>query len=254
MSNEVSAIIVDDDVLSIKRLSDDLLAYSDIKVIATSTSPVKAQKIIIEKQPDLIFLDVEMPEMSGIELLKRMQSELNPKVNVVFYTAYNKYLLEALRASAFDYLLKPYMPDDLAIIIERYRSRLPQNTESLDKSLNRLLVQNSVFAIQTFNGLTLLSIEKVLLFQYTKEFNSWQMKRADDGKLYRLRSSTSAKDLLSINQSFVQISQDCIINVNYLAAVENKSLSCLFCPPHDKIKRIASQRYFKKLKEKLEII
>jgi len=254
MNKKISVIIVDDDVLSIKRLSDDLATFSDISVITTSTSPTKAQKIIIEMQPDLIFLDIEMPEMSGIELLKRMQPDLHPEVKVVFYTAFNKYVLEALRASAFDYLLKPYMPDELSTIIERYRSYTPQNTETLEQSLNKLLIQNNVFAIQTFKGLLLLSVEKVLLFQYTKEHNCWQILRSDDSKFYKLRSSISSKDLMAISKSFVQISQDCIINLNYLATVENKSLICVFYPPFDNIKRTASQRYFKKLRERLEII
>jgi DNA-binding LytR/AlgR family response regulator len=59
-------------------------------------------------------------------LLKNIQSELKPDTKVVFYTAYNKYLLEALRASAFDYLLKPYLPDELTAVIERYRSYVPK--------------------------------------------------------------------------------------------------------------------------------
>lgn len=254
MNQEITVIIVDDDVMSIKRLSGDLAAFPDIKVITTASSPEKAQKIIIREQPDILFLDVEMPGMSGIELLRRMQPELHPEIKVVFYTAYNKYLLEALRTSAFDYLLKPYMPDELAAIIERYRSYTPRNTDSLEQSLHKLLVQNNIFAIQTLSGLMLVSSEKILLFQYTKEQRCWQMMHTDDNKFHKLRMSTTAKELLAISKVFVQISQDCIVNLNYLASIENRTLQCSFCPPHDKVKRTASQRYFKKIREMLEII
>ena len=254
MTQEINVIIVDDDVMSIKQLVHDLAAYPGVRVVATSTAPEKAQKIIIHEQPDLLFLDIEMPGMSGIELLKRIQPDLHPELKVVFHTAYNKYVLEALRASAFDYLIKPYMPDELAAIIERYRSYMPQNTETLEHSLHRLLVKNNIFAIQTLNGLMLVSNEKVLLFQYDKEHRCWQMMHTGDNKLHRLRSSTSSKELLSINNSFVQISQDCIVNLNYLASIENRTLQCTFNPPYQHIQRIASQRYFKKIRERLEIL
>lgn len=254
MNQEISVIIVDDDMMSVKKLSADLATFPDIKTIKSATSPEKAKKMIIREQPDILFLDIEMPGMSGIELLRRIQPELHPEIKVVFYTAYNKYLLEALRASAFDYLLKPYMPDELATIIERCRSITPKNTENLEQSLHKLLVQNNIFAIQTLSGLMLLSYEKILLFQYTKEQRCWQMMHADDYKLHKLRMSTTAKELLALNKAFTQISQDCIVNLHYLSSIENRTLRCSFFPPHDKIERAASQRYFKKIKERLEII
>ena len=254
MNQEIAVIIVDDDMMSIKKLSSDLAAFPDIKVIKSTTSSEKAQKMIIREQPDILFLDIEMPGISGIELLRRVQPELHPEIKVVFYTAYNKYLLEALRASAFDYLLKPYMPDELATIVERYRSYTPKNTDSLEHSLHKLLVQNNIFAIQTLSGLMLVSCEKILLFQYTKEQRCWQMMHADDYKLHKLRMSTTAKELLAINKVFVQISQDCIVNLHYLSSIENRTLRCSFYPPHDKIERTVSQRHFKKIKEQLEII
>jgi two-component system LytT family response regulator len=195
-----------------------------------------------------------MPGISGIELLKRMQPELHPEIKVVFYTAYNKYLLEALRASAFDYLLKPYMPDELQAIIERYRSYTPQNTEMLEQSLHKLLVQSNVFAIQTLTGLMLMSNEKVVLFQYTKEHRCWQMLHADDSKYHKLRANVTSKELLFISNSFIHISQDCIVNMNYLVSIENKTMKCTFCHPYENVDRVASQRYFKKIKEQLEII
>ena len=254
MKQEITVIIVDDDIMSIKRLSNDLAAFSGVKVIATSTAPEKAIKIIIHEQPDLLFLDVEMPGMSGLELLKRMQPDLHPEIKVVFYTAYNKYLLEALRVSAFDYLLKPYTPDELEVIIERYRSYIPQNLQTLEHSLHKLLINKNIFAIQTLTGLMLVNNEKIILFQYAKEQRYWQLIHTDDSaRFHRLRGNTSSKDLLAISNSFIQISQDCIVNLNYLASIENRTLQCGFYPPYQHIERTATQRYFKKIKERLEI-
>jgi len=254
MNNEITVIIVDDDAMSIKKLCHDLSAFSDVKVLAAVTTPEKARKLIVREQPDILFLDIELPGMSGIELLRSMQPELHPEIKVVFYTAYNQYLLEALRASAFDYLLKPYLLEELTSIFERYRSYVPKTTESLEQSLRRLLAQENIFAIQTLSGLMLLSHEKILLFQYTKDQRCWQMMHTDNYKLHKLRMSTTARELLAINKAFLQISQDCIVNMHYLSSIENRTLRCKFCYPHHEIERTASQRYYKKMKETLEII
>jgi len=251
---EISVIIVEDDANSIKRLCDDLASFPEVEVKATVNSPENAPDIIIRKQPDMLFHDVDMPGMSGIELLKQIQPRLRPDVKVVFYTAHDKYLLEALRVSAFDYLQKPYMFDELAAIMDRYRSCVSKNDESSQQLHLPLLIPENTFAIQTISGLMLLHYEKILLFEYHKVQRCWQMMHIENHKLYKLKMSTKAKDLLALNKAFVQINQDCIINLHYLLSIENRSLRCNFYEPHHLIERTASQRYFKKIKELIEHI
>ena len=101
MSEEITVVIVDDEIASIRNLSNDLSAYSDIRILETTTSVEKARKIIIRQQPDLLFLDVEMPKMSGFDLWQSIRADVHADMRVIFYTAYDKYVLDALRASAF---------------------------------------------------------------------------------------------------------------------------------------------------------
>ena len=117
-------IIIDDDAGSINKLRDDLSKYPDIVVLETFQSPLKARNVILLMQPDILFLDTEMPEMTGIDFFRSIHTELRQNTKVVFYTAYDKYLLEALRASAFDYLLKPYLPEELAEVKKKILSYL----------------------------------------------------------------------------------------------------------------------------------
>ena len=77
MNEEITVVIVDDDPVSIRNLSNDLMIYPDIQILETTTSVEKAQKIIIRQQPDLLFLDVEMPKQSGLELWKSIQSDVH---------------------------------------------------------------------------------------------------------------------------------------------------------------------------------
>ena len=97
MSEEITVVIVDDEAASIRNLSNDLCVYSDVRVLETTTSVEKARKIVIRQQPDLLFLDVEMPKMSGLDLWQSIRADVHADMRVVFYTAYDKYVLEALR-------------------------------------------------------------------------------------------------------------------------------------------------------------
>ena len=195
MNGEITVVIVDDEAASIRNLSKDLAAYPEIKILETTTSAEKARNIIIRQQPDLLFLDIEMPKMSGIELLQNIRAHIHADTRVVFYTAYDKYLLEALRASAFDYLLKPYLPEELDAIIERFRLGFYQGKMNVEQSLRRLLADNCKFAIQTVTGLMLLKREDVLMFRFSENLRCWQMLLSDRTE-YNLHSSV----LCSIEQ------------------------------------------------------
>lgn len=97
------AFLVDDEPLAIKRLQRMLAATKRVQIAGTSTDPVEAVPRILETKPDILFLDIEMPGMTGFEMLAQVQ----PQPWVVFTTAYDRYALEAFGVNSVDYLLKP---------------------------------------------------------------------------------------------------------------------------------------------------
>jgi two-component system, LytTR family, response regulator len=97
------AFLVDDEALALKRLERMLAATGRVEVAGASADPVEAVSRILDVQPDVLFLDIEMPGMTGFEML----AALEPQPWVVFTTAYGRYALEAFGVSAVDYLLKP---------------------------------------------------------------------------------------------------------------------------------------------------
>ena len=141
----IRAIIIDDEPLAIESLVLILKkkCRDDVQVIATSNSPHLGKSLIEEHQPDLVFLDVEMPGMSGIDLVRSFS---NPAFHVVFVTAFDAYAIEALRLSAIDYLLKPVEADDIINVVARIKTSIWKNENHISsqiQNLEKLLTQSN---------------------------------------------------------------------------------------------------------------
>lgn len=249
----ITAIIVDDEINAIQNLSEDLSAYADIDILEATTSALKAQKSIVKLQPNLLFIDVEMPKINGIELLQEIRPYVHSDMYVVFYSAFDKYMLDALRASAFDYLLKPYQPDELKQIINRVRKKFDQNTNSFEQSMRRLLSDDCKFALQTMTSLLLLRRSEILYFRYLDDTRCWQV-TLTNMEHHRLRMTIKAKEILNLSQSFIRINSNCILNIEYLSSIENNTLRCVLYAPFSHLEIMASRRYYSRIKEGLEIL
>lgn len=141
----IRAIIIDDEPLAIESLEIILKkkCSDDVRVIATSNSPHLGKSLIEEHKPDLVFLDIEMPGMSGIDIVRSFK---NPTFRVVFITAFDAYAIEALRLSAIDYLLKPVETDEIVNIVARIKSEIRKNENlfsSQFQNLEKFLAQTT---------------------------------------------------------------------------------------------------------------
>lgn len=253
MTNTIKTIIVDDEINSIHNLEEDLKAYPEIEILDTITSSQKAKKSIIQYQPDLLFLVVEMPYINGIELLQEIRPYVRNNMRVIFYSAFDKYMLDALRASAFDYLLKPYQTNELKQIVERIKREKTNNPINFDQAMRQLLSNDCKFAVQTISRLLLLRRSEILYFQYSEDTRCWQM-TLTNMEQYRLRLSTKAKDILNFCPSFIRVNTDCILNIDYLSSVENNTLRCILYAPFSHLEISASRRHYSKIKEALNFL
>lgn len=140
---KIRSIIVDDNPLNIEVLSDLLQEEShDISLVGTAENGEEALKMIKSKEPDLVFLDVEMPNMNGFEVLASLPEI---KFQTIFVTAFSQYAIQAIRFNALDYLVKPIDPKELKLAIRRYRSdgRL-QHQDQIQNALNNLNKKNAL--------------------------------------------------------------------------------------------------------------
>lgn len=126
----LKTLIVDDEPVARKVLRDELELVGDIEIVGEADNGAAALRSIVALQPDLVFLDLQMPILGGLDVVRNLNQEAHAPV-VVFVTAYDKFALEAFEAGAVDYLLKPIRQERLAEAIKRAR-RLT-NKEALEK-------------------------------------------------------------------------------------------------------------------------
>ncbi|MBX3745914.1 MAG: response regulator transcription factor [Verrucomicrobiae bacterium] len=150
------ALIVDDEPLARERVRTFLTEVPDLELVGECASGTEALSAIVEHTPDIVFLDIQMPGMTGFEVLRALPAEVHPAI--LFTTAHDQFALEAFEVNAVDYLLKPYKRDRLLQAVERARRSVhahtaaPANqrlTQWLDQRIpvppgqRRLLVRNN---------------------------------------------------------------------------------------------------------------
>ncbi len=136
-------VLIDDEINALKGLELELRNFNDqVKIQKRFTNALQGLEYLIDHDIDLLFLDIEMPGMNGLEFLEQMP---NRNFQVVFTTAYSEYAIEALKLEAFDYLLKPIDIVELGVCLERVALKLTENkvASKLEIALNKLSMLSS---------------------------------------------------------------------------------------------------------------
>jgi len=128
-SATISAILADDEKLASDELAYQLKSFPDIEILATAANGLEAVKLIEDLEPDLVFLDVQMPGLDGMGVIRKLKEKNIPLPYFVLATAYDQYAVEAFRLEALDYLLKPVDAERLSLAVERARKALAEKTK-----------------------------------------------------------------------------------------------------------------------------
>ncbi|CDQ21548.1 two component transcriptional regulator, LytTR family [Halobacillus karajensis] len=140
MNEKITVLIVDDERFSREELNFLLESYERIDVIGEAASGEEAVMQSLKLQPDVLFLDVEMPKMDGMGVAKAVQ-ELKKVPEIVFATAYPDFAVEAFRHQAIDYLLKPFDEEQLSETIERIEKKFQQGEKKAEFHPSKLAVE-----------------------------------------------------------------------------------------------------------------
>jgi len=137
----ISTIIVDDEQLAREELSYLLKSVGDVEVVAQGSNGVEAIQLIREHNPELVFMDVQMPGLDGFQVIKKLVDKKVPLPQIVFATAFDQYAVRAFEVNAIDYLLKPFDKKRVAQSIDKARQKLttpPSPSERLESLINLL--------------------------------------------------------------------------------------------------------------------
>jgi len=257
-SEKIQVAIVDDNKDFLESLKDHLSFFPEIEICGTATQYRQARELLLNGKPDLVFLDIEMPCKNGFELLNEVRKK-GSTFCVIFYTAYDKYMIQALRESAFDYIIKPVDPSELKLVIERFKKqRAEQSPETSIPLFQGIQGMPEVIALPSNLGLRFVDKNRILLFRCVNgsflEKSSWEVLLTDYTTI-KLGANTTADRIIHLmnKDRFLQINQSCIINLNYLSMVEFKTRNCLLIPPFDTLELTVSRTHLSKLREAFEV-
>jgi two-component system LytT family response regulator/two-component system response regulator LytT len=128
----IAAVVVDDEALAREELTYLLKDHGEMEVIATAANGLEAVEVIEKMEPDLVFLDVQMPGLDGLGVVRQLQQKKVPLPYFVFTTAFDQYAVEAFRLEAMDYLLKPIDKERLQMTVERARKALEEKLRAAE--------------------------------------------------------------------------------------------------------------------------
>ncbi len=211
----LKAILIDDELPSLQNLQQKLEDFCpDIKVIATAQKPEEAILLIEQNQPDVIFLDIEMPRMNGFKMLEEIKEQ---DFDIIFITAYNHYAIDAIRISAFDYLVKPVAVKDLQNSVHRlinsHRKQVPEKLDVLRQNLSNSRSQNDKITIVTNEGVDFYEISQIIRIESSSNYSKIHFK---DGKVLLVTKLLKDFEEILAPYRFYRIHNSHLINLSYI--------------------------------------
>jgi two-component system LytT family response regulator len=233
------AVIVDDERLARKELRSLLAEHPTIEIVAEADSVKAAVPLIHSAQPDVIFLDIQMPGASGFELL----AQIDPAIKVIFVTAFDAYAIRAFDVNALDYLLKPINPARLSAAITRLT-----NSEASSASALRKLDYGDRLFLEIGGRAQFLKLDQIVCLRAAGDYSE-VLTTAGKPALV-LKSLKEWAERLPDNH-FARIHRSTIINLEYVERVEGQfNRSYQIQLRHVPEPLLVSRRYAAQLKQK----
>jgi two-component system, LytTR family, response regulator len=213
----IKAILIDDEVHCLKTLGMLLKEYcSNVQVLEQCNDAATGLKAIELHKPDLVFLDIEMPQMNGFEMLQRL-----PQINfaIVFTTGYDQYAIKAFHFSALDYLLKPIEPKELTDAVkkveEQHHLPMPEQFEMLLKKISGVNSGFTKIAVPTAEGFELIAATDVIYFEAQSNYTHIFLKNKN--KIIACRTLKNIEDQIQDYNFFVRVHNSYMVNLNEVA-------------------------------------
>ncbi len=248
---KIKAIVIDDESLARDLVKSYLGAYHEIEILGEFSDGFQGLKAINELQPDLVFLDVQMPKLTGFEMLEL----LDKPCNIVFTTAYNEYAIKAFEHNAIDYLLKPFSNERFQDALNKVKYRIANSViskEQIEKIKNHNDSSEELLTrvvVKSRNKIDVIAIDKIKYFEAQDDY---VMIYTNDGRYLKQKT-------MKYFETHLDSSEFCRIHRTYLVKIDQISQ----LQPYEKDHWIVilktgeslnvSRNGFKLLKQQLEI-
>lgn len=210
------AVIVEDELRSRETLLGLLKLYcKNLEVIGEAENVQEGLRLIQQSKPDVVFLDIQMPDGSGFKLLEQIE---NINFDVIFTTAYDQFAIKAIRYSALDYLLKPIYPDDLVIAVNKAEKnkqiqKSNSNIKVLLENINRPPAEPPKIILSTIEKINVVKVDEIVRCESD---NYYTMFYFTNGKKLLVSKTLKEQEELLSEYNFIRPHKSHLINVKYI--------------------------------------
>jgi two-component system LytT family response regulator len=247
MAGKLRTVIVEDEELARNLLKSFLKSIDNIEIIGECENGFEGVKMINENQPDLVFLDIQMPKITGFEMLELLEH----KPQIIFATAYDQYALKAFEYNAADYLLKPYSKDRLTEAVDKVAERIRKEGVTSDVAdkisdfpkeeyLDRIVVKDR-------HKIHISPVDQV---RYIESMDDYVMIYTTEGRYMKQKTMKYFESALN-PRDFIRIHRSYIVKVNEISEIQQYEKESYIVILHDKTKLKVSKTGYKNLKEVL---
>lgn len=210
----LKAVLIDDDQSNLSSLSEKISRHCrQVQIVDRCDNPEAGIRSIDELKPDLVFLDIEMPQMNGFVMLQQLTYR---NFELIFVTAYDHYAIKAIRSCALDYLVKPVEAEELkrAVAMAEEKKKQPPSSSQLDLLIEHLQKkQTKLLTIPTSDGLQFINIENIIYLEARDNYSNIYL--STNQKFLVSRTLKDFEDLLP-SDIFIRIHHSTIVNKFYV--------------------------------------
>ena len=250
MSEKLQTIIIEDEELARNLLRSYLKDHPDIEIIGECENGFDGVKAINDKKPDLVFLDIQMPKITGFEMIEL----LDFKPQIIFTTAYDQYALKAFELNAIDYLLKPFSKERLLNAVEKVKHRIQNeedNSEKLEELTNLRPGEDFIdrVVVKDRHKIHIITVDQI---RYIESLDDYVMIYTYDGRHMKQKTMKYFENNLD-PKDFIRIHRSYIVQVDNIAEIQQyeKESYIVILKDKDKTKLKVSKTGYKKIKEVL---
>ena len=205
-------MIADDDMGMRTVMRKIVERVEDFILVAEAADGKTALELTEKLKPDVVFLDVEMPEMTGVECARAIE-DMNPNIIIIFATAHDSYMSDAFEVYAFDYLIKPFKVERVIQTLERARERLISRTRSVTMPVSKPKSVSGRMMLRHREGVTFVNLQDVLLVQ--REDRSTVLYTANNER-YVTNDTLGEMEEKLPSDVFFRCHKSYIINLNHI--------------------------------------